>query len=88
MENVVKIESVTPEVVQIKLGYEMLLNAQTYRGEDLKQRGVPFSSVSQERSPRQSLRTCRRISGKTACIAGDPQGTPDDSAEADFTRLH
>jgi polyketide biosynthesis enoyl-CoA hydratase PksI len=33
---------IVPQKLGIALGHEMLLNAQTYRGEVLKQRGVPF----------------------------------------------
>ena len=33
---------IVPQKLGITLGHEMLLNAQTYRGEVLKQRGIPF----------------------------------------------
>jgi polyketide biosynthesis enoyl-CoA hydratase PksI len=33
---------IVPKKLGISLGHEMLLSAQTYRGEELKQRGVPF----------------------------------------------
>ena len=46
------------------LGHEMLLNAQNYHGEQLKQRGVPFPVYPRNQVLAEAIETARQLAEK------------------------
>lgn len=55
---------IVPKKLGFSLGHEMLLNAQTYRGEELGQRGAPFLVLPRKDVLDQARRTARQLAEK------------------------
>ena len=55
---------IVPKKLGISLGHEMLLNAQTYRGQELKDRGVPFPVYPRAEVFDQAIQTARQLAEK------------------------
>ena len=55
---------IVPKKLGMTLGYEMLLNAQTYRGQDLKERGVGFSVYPRTEVLPLAIKTAKQLAEK------------------------
>ncbi|MDE1462563.1 polyketide synthase [Spartinivicinus poritis] len=55
---------IVPKKLGVSLGHEMLLNAQTYRGETLKQRGIPFPVYPRNDVLTHALETAKQLAEK------------------------
>lgn len=55
---------IVPKKLGITLGHEMLLNAQTYRGQDLKEHGVGFSVYPRTEVLSQAIKTAKQLAEK------------------------
>jgi len=55
---------IVPKKLGISIGHEMLLNAQTYRGQELKDRGVPFPVYPRVEVLEQAIKTARQLAEK------------------------
>ncbi len=55
---------IVPKKLGIGLGHEMLLNAQTYRGQELKDRGIPFLVYPRTEVLEQAFKTARQLAEK------------------------
>lgn len=55
---------IVPKKLGIVLGHEMLLNAQTYRGQDLKERGLGFSVYPRTEVLSQAIKVAQQLADK------------------------
>ena len=55
---------IVPQKLGVSLGHEMLLNAQTYRGQQLKERGVPFTVCPRNEVLDQAIETAKQLAEK------------------------
>ncbi len=55
---------IVPKKLGLSLGHEMLLNAQTYRGEQLGRRGAPFPVLPRREVLNQACQTARQLAEK------------------------
>lgn len=55
---------IVPQKLGVGLGHEMLFNAQSYRGEALRERGVPFPVYPRNQVLQQAYQTAKQLSEK------------------------
>ncbi len=55
---------IVPKKLGISLGQEMLILARNYRGEELKQRGIPFPVLPREKVMEEALNVARQLAEK------------------------